>query len=137
MAEKPTHSKPQFTLSKEERINKDIAIKELFEKGSSFRLYPLVVKFLPITKDDQSDHSLNQVLFSVSKRNFKSAVKRNRIKRQLREAYRLYKQLFYQNAEPDQRYFVAYIYTAREFSPFMQIQKQMKESLNRLSKNKL
>ena len=75
-----------FSLPKSERLYKKKDIQELFDKGSSFYLYPF-----RIFVQKQSEQNIHQVLFSVSKKNFKKAVDRNRIKRRMREAYRLNK----------------------------------------------
>ena len=76
----------KFTFTREERLKKDI--QELFDKGSSFYLFPFKVFFMPHPDQAYPHH---QVLISVSKRNFKRAVDRNLIKRRMREAYRLQK----------------------------------------------
>src|SRR6188768_1623853 len=78
----------KFAFRKEERLRKEKDIQELFDKGSSFYLFPFKVFILP--NDDKESH---QVLISVSKKNFKRAVDRNTIKRRMREAYRLQKQI--------------------------------------------
>lgn len=62
----------------------------MFAGGSrSFSIFPLRVVWLPVEELDVQA----SILISVSKRRFKRAVKRNRIKRQIREAYRLNKQI--------------------------------------------
>lgn len=62
----------------------------MFAGGSrSFSIFPLRVVWLPAEELDVQA----SILISVSKRRFKRAVKRNRIKRQIREAYRLNKQI--------------------------------------------
>jgi len=78
-----------FTFPKQEKLKSRKIIKDLFEKGSSFYLYPFKIVF--IKNFEAPSQEFPQILFSVSKRNFKRAVKRNRIKRLLREAYRLNK----------------------------------------------
>lgn len=75
--------------------------------------------------------SQNQVLFTVSKRNFKKAVDRNKIKRRMREAYRLNKT----QLSNSQKLAIAYIYTPKEILPFVQIQEGMVKSFKRLEKN--
>src|SRR5688572_27071073 len=112
-----------FSFPKSERLNKKKSIQELFNKGSSFYLYPFRVYFQPAP-----DLSTNQVLFSVSKRNFKRAVDRNQLKRRMREAYRLNK-LSIQGATKFQ---IAYIYTSKELLPVNQIQEKMLMSFKRL-----
>ena len=60
----------------------------------------------------QTDHTSNfpaQVGFSVPKRNFKLAVDRNRIKRLMRETYRLQKQIVYDNLEEPYVFMISYI----------------------------
>lgn len=82
-----------FTLRKEERLCSRKLIEKLFNGGESksFSSFPLRVVFLLIERNEQ-DVPI-KMMVSVSKKHFKRAVKRNRIKRQIREAYRLNKSL--------------------------------------------
>ncbi|WP_132779323.1 ribonuclease P protein component [Sphingobacterium alimentarium] len=77
------------TFTKEERLCSKSKIDSLFHGGSSFIIYPFrVVYFVrPVTS---STHPV-QAILSVSKRRFKRAHDRNRIKRLMREVYRLQK----------------------------------------------
>ncbi|WP_339044171.1 ribonuclease P protein component [Cardinium endosymbiont of Tipula unca] len=77
-----------FKLSKQDRLIKPKHIKILFREGKSFKVSPLRVFYI---KKSQATFSNNKVLFSISKKRIRSAVKRNRIKRLLREAYRINK----------------------------------------------
>ena len=106
------------TFRKEERLNKEKWIQELFSKGSSFHLYPFKVLFIP---HPDAGAKVNQVLISVSSRKFKRAVDRNKIKRSIREAYRLNKQ----NISPAQRWLIAYIYIAKEILPSVVIHEKL------------
>lgn len=75
-----------FTLQKKERLNSKIIIEKLFSGGSkSLPAFPLRIVYMPIEEDDYPTLS---ILISVPKKRFKRAVKRNRVKRQIREAYR-------------------------------------------------
>lgn len=77
------------TLSKAERLNQKKVIGRMFRSGSrSFTVFPLRVVYMDATDDL---HVPVAVMTSVSKRYFKHAVRRNRVKRQIREAYRLNK----------------------------------------------
>jgi ribonuclease P protein component len=78
------------SFCRHERLKSEKTIQELFKKGSSVFLYPFKVYFLPIAPQP-ADFFWPKVLVSVSKRQFKRAVDRNRIKRLVREAYRLHK----------------------------------------------
>lgn len=115
----------KFTFKKEERLSKEKTIQELFEKGSSFYLYPFKVFFR-----ENPDHAVphHQVLISVSKKNFKSAVDRNLIKRRIREAYRLNKNLIGDR----NKLLIAYIYSVKEILPSAQIQERLVKTFKRL-----
>jgi ribonuclease P protein component, eubacterial len=76
------------TFRKEERISSEKEIDFLFENGSSFISYPFRIVFCSKEREEGSRFS---ILVSVSKRKFKRAVERNRLKRLLRESYRLNK----------------------------------------------
>jgi ribonuclease P protein component len=115
----------KFTFKKEERLNKEKWIQELFEKGSSFILYPFRVVFLPHPDPQFPAH---QVLISVSARNFKKAVDRNTIKRRIREAYRLNKLKILSPG----KWLIAYIYIAKEMIPSEMIHKKLPLTFERL-----
>ena len=63
-------------------------LNQLFAEGKSFSVFPVKVFYLPIQKEGKQ---MIKVGVGVSARNFKKAVDRNRIKRLLRECYRLNK----------------------------------------------
>src|SRR6478736_3681532 len=81
----------------EERLKSKKLIEELFNKGSSIHLYPYRIFFLPGPAETTT--GMPQLLISIPKRNFKKAVDRNRIRRQIREIYRLNRTLFYKKTE--------------------------------------
>ncbi len=79
------------TLPKKERLTSRILIEKLFAGGSkSFPAFPLRVVYIPVEGNHLPPVSL---LISVPKKRFKRAVKRNRVKRQIREAFRKNKQI--------------------------------------------
>lgn len=117
----------KFTFRKEERLNKELWIKELFERGSSFHLYPFKVLRLP---HPQPGWPCTQVLISVPNRNFKLAVDRNKLKRRIREAYRLYKGML----GDEQKWLIAYIYTAKELNDSKLIHERVQQTLTRITK---
>ncbi|MEO7766443.1 MAG: ribonuclease P protein component [Ferruginibacter sp.] len=91
-------NKIRYTLGKQERLKSRKAIEQLFKEGKSFAVYPF--RILYILKKDQpgiddkslaANKALVQAGFTASSRNFKRAVDRNRIKRLMREAWRLQK----------------------------------------------
>lgn len=115
-----------LTLKKAERLSKETLIQELFEKGSYFYFYPFKVLHLP--HPDQGS-AFNEVLFTVPKRQFKRAVDRNKIKRQLREAYRLNKSEF----STTKKWLIAYIYTAKTILPSETLQQKVLGTILKIS----
>jgi len=81
------------SFPKAERLKSRKAIQALFESGQSEFHYPL--KFIYRTFTPFEERPLIRAAVSVSKRNFKKAVDRNHIKRQLREIFRLHKEPLY------------------------------------------
>ncbi|MCX6306155.1 MAG: ribonuclease P protein component [Bacteroidetes bacterium] len=80
------------TFSKEERLCSHRLIGILFSKGHTFHQKPFRVTW----KHESLDFPTPvQVLMSVPKYNFRKAVHRNLIRRRMKEAYRLNKQLLY------------------------------------------
>ena len=80
------------TFGKKEHLCKLTLIEQLFGGGAkAMTAWPMRMVFLLVDKKDEQAPSV-QVLISVSKRYFKRAVKRNRVKRQIREAFRYQKQ---------------------------------------------
>jgi ribonuclease P protein component len=116
----------KFTFRKEEKLTKEKDIQELFDKGSSFYLFPFKVFVLPNPQQDSPHH---QVLISVSKKNFKRAVDRNLIKRRMRESYRLQKQSL--PAEP--KLWIGYIYSHREIILFEEMKNKMLKTFTRIT----
>ena len=83
VAERQKFSKNEHVCSKKD-------IEKLFSDGSSFLVYPLKVIYLPVSDGIAAD-SCMAVLISVPKKRIKRAVHRNRVKRLIREAFRLHK----------------------------------------------
>ncbi|MCU0322134.1 MAG: ribonuclease P protein component [Chitinophagaceae bacterium] len=78
-----------FSYKKAEKLKSRKLLEQLFANGKSFLVFPIKVFYLPVT--DGATVSLVQAGVGTSSRNFKHAADRNRIKRLIREAYRLNK----------------------------------------------
>lgn len=119
-----------FTFKKEERLCSKKVIDRLFAEGTSFMTYPVKVVFLPVKLNTNFPV---QAGFSVSKKNFKRAVKRNRIKRQMREAFRLHKNEFYQKIDENQLA-MFFIYIGKEMPEYASVEKAIKKAFLTIQK---
>ncbi|MEY3242831.1 MAG: Ribonuclease [Bacteroidota bacterium] len=85
-----------FTFSKKERLKSRKMIGALFIGGKSYLAFPLRVVWQPFPPEFYpTPQSSVQVMVSAPKKTFKTATARNRIKRLVREAWRLHKHEFY------------------------------------------
>lgn len=119
-----------FSLKKEERLSSKKIIDQLFAEGKSFISFPVKVVFLPTPLPANFPV---QAGFSVSKKIFKRAVKRNRIKRLLREAYRLNKHILYNNLN-DKQLAVFFIYIGKELPAYASVEASIKKALHSILK---
>ena len=117
--------KGQFSFSKSERISEKKIIDNLFSSGKKFSVYPFDVRFL--NQDENSD-SINKVLITVSSSKIKSAVKRNLLKRRIKESYRINKNIIY-----NKLLMIAFVYVSEEIFTFSVIDKAIKKILKKLS----
>jgi len=108
-----------FTFSKKEKLKSKKLIQQLFIDGRSISQYP--IKLIYLKSSDQQ--VLIQAGVAVPKKNFKSAVKRNHIKRLLRESYRLNKGLVDHNTEDT--FAFLFLYIGKETLPFDSVQQKM------------
>ena len=123
----------RFTLSKEERICSKKLINELFTgDGRSMTAFPLRVVFMKRTIVD--DQPRAAMLVSVPKRYFKHAVDRNRVKRQVREAFRRNKSIITQNLTDDHdAVAMAFVWLTNEKYPSSEVENRMVRLLTRIS----
>jgi ribonuclease P protein component len=80
--------KTRFTFSKQERLGSRKALDKIFKSGKKINEGFIQLLW---TESDSEEKAFLKIAISVPKRNFKKAVDRNKIKRQIREAYRLNK----------------------------------------------
>lgn len=107
------------TLTKSERLCGAVTVADLFEHGKGVTAGCLRCKFVR-----REDEGLSRIVVSVPKRNFKRAVKRNLLKRRIRESYRRQKELLGSGVD------VLFIYTSREVLPYEVVYADMTSALN-------
>ena len=110
----------QFTFKKEEKLKSKKLIEQLFEQGSTLKEFPLRMVYLKI---ELGTGYPVKASFSVSKRKFKRAVDRNRIKRLMRECYRKNKYNLYQNIENE--FILMFTYIDEKEHKYVDIEEKM------------
>ena len=114
------------TFSKSEKLCGKLTIDHLYKEGKRFVAWPLRVSYMPV------DQAPTQVLIWAPKSLFKRAVDRNQLRRQMREAYRLNKQILLQQ---DSHVMVAFNYMDKQKQPYTLIDKAMRKALQKINKD--
>src|SRR5205809_4540518 len=121
----------RFGFGKKEKLKSRKQIEELFLNGKNFSVFPLRVtyQFVP------SDETVIQVGVTAGKKHFKKAVDRNRIKRLIREAYRLQKNNLIDLLKQKQlNGFLFFVYTDKTVTSLSIVKEAMSKCLKRLEK---
>lgn len=122
------------TFGKREHLCKQTLIDQLFSgKARVMTAWPLKMVYLVVDKTEEQSASV-ELMVSVSKRFFKRAVKRNRVKRQIREAYRTQKhELMERMAQmPDKQLLLAVIWQDGKLHDSAELNAKMNKNLQRL-----
>lgn len=119
------------TFSKKEHLCGEIRISKLYTEGKAFIVYPLRIVYM--TSPEQLDVSI-KALVSVPKKRFKHAVDRNRLKRLMREAYRLNKMDISKIIEQKNIHMqIAFNYVADKMVDFETMNEKMQIALRKIS----
>lgn len=120
----------RYTFEKKEKLCSKLTISALFKSGKSFKEYPIRVIYLPLSESDAAA----KLLISVPKKRFKKAVTRNKIKRQIRETYRLNKPEIIEDWQARGKYFaLAFVYIGSDIPEYRDLHAVMKRILEKLN----
>lgn len=110
-----------YGLPKDNRLCGQKRIQRLYKEGRRFTSWPLRVTYMPSQGE-------TEVLVWASKSLFKRAVKRNRLRRLMREAYRLNHM-----KELQETFLIAFNYIDKEMQPYATIERAMRKALIRIA----
>ncbi len=113
------------TFPKTEKLCGSITIDNFYKSGKRFVAWPMRITYMLV------DQPVNQVLIWAPKSLFKRAVDRNKLRRQMREAYRLNKALL---VDSGRTYMIAFNYIDKQMQPYTLIDKAVKKALNKILK---
>lgn len=112
-----------------EHLKRKTYIRKVFSDGCSLYVFPIRFVYASIARE--SEHQYAQIGVSVSKRFFRKATDRNKIKRWLREAYRKNKYLVDLNKQT--LYAGMFIYTGKQLPDYVTIEKSMQALLKQFT----
>ena len=115
-------------LPKSEKLHSFGAIRRLFTEGRSGFVYP----FRYVVYTEEAEKRSAEILFSTPKKFLKRANKRNKVRRRMREAYRLNKELLLAGNEKRMMQ-IALIYSSKEVIDYKTIENATKKSLETLA----
>ena len=114
----------QFTLGKNERLKSKKQTDQLFSEGKKFSLTPFRI-FYTVNATESTSHQFG---VGVSSKVFKRATDRNRVKRLVREAWRLQKHLL------QIKLVIFFIYTGKELPEYEEVYNKVGRAIDKLNK---
>ena len=125
----------KLTLGKEERIAGKKLVDQLFSGSDNHSLSAYPIRLVFAEQPRGEGEAAARILVSVPKRCFKRAVKRNRVKRQLRESYRRNKTILLERLSDDsgRQMLLAFIWLDNRLHRSASVERRMVNLLERLA----
>ena len=121
------------SFTKSERLCSFREIQSLMKNGESFFHYPFKVVYEQVVLTQEQQRP-NAIIVSVPKRHFKRAVKRNLLKRRIRESYRLNKGIL--TAPQGCSINILFVYVAKDIKEYSYIETRLKEAMELVQQGK-
>lgn len=119
----------KFRLRRNDRLKNKKLIDQIFNEGKSITVFPLKLFYLEIPNDGVT---ISKMGCSVPRRKFKKAHDRNRIKRLMREAYRITRPEIFNNITTQCAFMILYI--GDSMPTYEQLKRATAELLRKLTK---
>lgn len=122
---------------KRERLTLQNDIEQLFEKGQAFMAYPLRVVYVSGAAQNKVVPGLS-VLVGAPKKRIRQAASRNRVKRLIREAYRLNKGALFEACRQSGKYIhIAFMYVSNDICTYTDMEKAVRKALDMIRKKEI
>ena len=117
----------RFKFPASERLKSLKLFRQLMDHGSTMKASPVLIKYM-VSEYDGESHL--KAAFSVTKKKFSNATDRNRLKRQMREAYRLNSGTLREKMkEAEKSCLLIFIYTSNKGESYQDIESSIRKLL--------
>jgi ribonuclease P protein component len=123
---------PRYTLGSDSRLKREQQIETLFRTGKAFSVFPVRVMWTLAPLNGET--SVTRAGFSVPKKKFKRSVDRGRVKRLLREAWRLQQHELSEGIPAGKQLHVFLIFTDAALPDYQTVYNAVGKGLTKLKK---